>query len=214
MNSPASQRLTEQQRSRVWNSVAAIPARYCCPTNRTRCDRRDAHACARAGRRTQPIPMTAPAVPRLGTSFPNRTLAQAAQGWFLNDRARSGVGEKPDSYYDEPPIFLSSAPLRFGADGRVPMDKFKGLADQMKNAAESPASPAKRTSPRRRRGWQRFSSPGFANPAHPETKIDVVYGDGMGMFGACEHVRSIQFLGGGPWPRSSAWRYSGPIRSR
>jgi hypothetical protein len=35
-----------------------------------------------------------------GTSFSQQELAQAAQGWFLNDRRDQEIGEKP-LYYDE-----------------------------------------------------------------------------------------------------------------
>ena len=44
-------------------------------------------------------------------------------------------------------------------------------------------------------GWQTVLKPWLREPGDPETKIDVVYGDGKGMFdGVANMFRSIRFL--------------------
>jgi hypothetical protein len=67
----------------------------------------------------------------IGTSFSQHELAQATQGWFLNDRRDQEIGEKP-LYYDEHNLSAQRAYqilcLIVGSDP----DKFSGLADQMK----------------------------------------------------------------------------------
>jgi Putative metallopeptidase len=128
-----------------------------------------------------------------GTSFSQRELAQAAQGWFLNDRRDQEIGEKP-LYYDEHNLSQQRAYqilcLMVGSDP----DKFKGLADQMK-MPETRQRTCKRDLAKTSEGWQTVLKPWLREPGDPETKIDVVYGDGKGMYdGVADMFRAIRFL--------------------
>jgi hypothetical protein len=128
-----------------------------------------------------------------GTSFSQHELAQAAQGWFLNDRRDQEIGEKP-LYYDEHNLNQQRAYqilcLMVGSDP----DKFKGLADQMKMPQERQRT-CKRDFAKTSEGWQTVLKPWLREPGDPETKIDVVYGDGKGMYdGVVSMFRSIRFL--------------------
>jgi hypothetical protein len=128
-----------------------------------------------------------------GTSFSQHELAQAAQGWFLNDRRDQEIGEKP-LYYDEHNLSQQRAYqilcLMVGSDP----DKFKGLADQMKMPQERQRT-CKRDFAKTSEGWQTVLKPWLREPGDPEPKIDVVYGDGKGMFdGIANMFRSIRFL--------------------
>jgi hypothetical protein len=128
-----------------------------------------------------------------GTSFSQHELAQAAQGWFLNDRRDQEIGEKP-LYYDEHNLSQQRAYqilcLMVGSDP----DKFKGLADQMK-MPETRQRSCKRDFAKTSEGWQTVLKPWLREPGDPETKIDVVYGDGKGMYdGVATMFRSIRFL--------------------
>jgi hypothetical protein len=129
----------------------------------------------------------------IGTSFSQHELAQAAQGWFLNDRRDQEIGEKP-LYYDEHNLSQQRAYqilcLMVGSD----LDKFKGLADQMK-MPETRQRTCKRDFAKTSEGWTTVLKPWLREPGDPETKIDVVYGDGKGMYdGVAEMFRSIRFL--------------------
>src|ERR1700733_13070898 len=128
-----------------------------------------------------------------GTSFSQHELAQAAQGWFLNDRRDQEIGEKP-LYYDEHNLSQQRAYqilcLMVGSDP----DKFKGLADQMKMPAERQRT-CKRDFAKTSEGWQTVLKPWLREPGDPETKINVVYAEGKGMFdGGANMFRAIRFL--------------------
>jgi Putative metallopeptidase len=128
-----------------------------------------------------------------GTDFSQHELAQAAQGWFLNDRRDQEIGEKP-LFYDEHNLSQQRAYqilcLMVGSDP----DKFKGLADRMKMPEERQRT-CKRDFAKTSEGWQTVLKPWLREPGDPETRIDVVYGDGKGMFdGVANMFRSIRFL--------------------
>ena len=129
----------------------------------------------------------------IGTSFSQQELAQAAQGWFLNDRRDQEIGERP-LFYDEHNLNQQRAYqilcLMVGSD---PV-KFKGLADRMKMPEERQRT-CKRDFAKTSEGWQTVLKPWLREPGDPETKIDVVYGDGKGMFdGVANMFRSMRFL--------------------
>jgi hypothetical protein len=129
----------------------------------------------------------------IGTSFSQRELAQATQGWFLNDRRDQEIGEKP-LYYDEHNLSAQRAYqilcLMVGSDP----DKFRGLADQMK-MPDTRQRTCKRDFAKTSEGWQTVLKPWLREPGDPETKIDVVYGDGKGMYdGVANMFRAIRFL--------------------
>jgi hypothetical protein len=129
----------------------------------------------------------------IGTSFSQHELAQATQGWFLNDRRDQEIGEKP-LYYDEHNLSAQRAYqilcLMVGSDP----DKFRGLADQMK-MPDTRQRTCKRDFAKTSEGWQTVLKPWLREPGDPETKIDVVYGDGEGMYdGVANMFRAIRFL--------------------
>jgi hypothetical protein len=97
-----------------------------------------------------------------GTSFSQHELAQAAQGWFLNDRRDQEIGEKP-LYYDEHNLSQQRAYqilcLMVGSD----LDKFKGLADQMK-MPETRQLTCKRDFAKTSEGWQTVLKPWLREP--------------------------------------------------
>jgi Putative metallopeptidase len=73
-------------------------------------------------------------------------------------------------------------------------DKFRGLADQMK-MPETRQRTCKRDFAKTSEGWQTVLKPWLREPGDPETKIDVVYGDGKGMYdGVANMFRAIRFL--------------------
>jgi Putative metallopeptidase len=128
-----------------------------------------------------------------GTSFSEHELAQAAQGWFLNDRRDQEIGEK-SLYYDEHNLSQQRAYqilcLMVGSNP----DKFKGLADQMK-MPETRQRTCKRDFAKTSEGWQMVLKPWLREPGDPEIQIDVVYGDGNGMYDEVANMlRSIRFL--------------------
>ena len=129
----------------------------------------------------------------IGTSFSQHELAQAAHGWFLYDRRDQETGEKP-LYYDEHNLSQQRAYqilcLMVGSDP----DKFKSLADQMK-MPESRQLTCKRDFTKTQQGWEAVLKPWMREPGDAETRIDVVYGDGKGMYdGVANMFRSIRFL--------------------
>ena len=73
-------------------------------------------------------------------------------------------------------------------------DKFKSLADQMK-MPESRQLTCKRDFTKTQQGWEAVLKPWMREPGDAETRIDVVYGDGKGMYdGVANMFRSIRFL--------------------
>ena len=129
----------------------------------------------------------------IGTSFSQHELAEAAKGWFLNDRRDQETGEKP-LYYDEHNLSQQRAYqilcLMVGSDP----DKFRGLADKMK-MPESRQKTCKRDFAKASQGWNSVLQPWLREPGDPVTKIDVVYGDGKGMFDELANIsRSLRFL--------------------
>jgi hypothetical protein len=129
----------------------------------------------------------------IGTSFSQHELAQAAQGWFLNDRRDQEIGEKP-LFYDEHNLNQQRAYqilcLMVGSNP----DEFKGLADQMK-MPETRQRTCKRDFAKTSEGWQTVLKSWLREPGDPETKIDVVYGDGKGMYdGVVNMFRTVRFL--------------------
>jgi Putative metallopeptidase len=129
----------------------------------------------------------------IGTSFSQHELAEAVTGWFLNDRRDQDTGEKP-LYYDEHNLSQQRAYqilcLMVGSD---PV-KFKSLADQMK-MPEARQQTCKRDYAKTSQGWDAVLKPWLREPGDPETRIDVVYGDGKGRYDGLANIfRSIRFL--------------------
>jgi hypothetical protein len=129
----------------------------------------------------------------IGTSFSQHELTEAAQGWFLSDRRDQESGEKP-LYYDEHNLGQQRAYqilcLMVGSDP----NKFKGLADEMKMPVSRQAT-CKRDFTKASSAWETVLKPWLRQPGDPETKFDVVYGDGEGKYdGIVNMYRSMRFL--------------------
>ena len=130
---------------------------------------------------------------KIGTSFSQHELAQAAKGWFLNDLRDQQTGEKP-LYYDEHNLNQQRAYqilcLMVGSDP----DKFKSLADEMK-MPESRQKTCKRDFAKTSASWGAVLKPWHLESGQPQTEITVVYGDGQGTYRAFVDIfRSVRFL--------------------
>jgi hypothetical protein len=130
---------------------------------------------------------------RMGTSFTVQSLADAAKGWFFDARRDQEIGDKP-LYYDEHNVSAQRAfqivCLMVGSDP----EKFRSLADQAKMPEERQKT-CKRDYRKASEAWGAVLAPHLRQPGQPETKINVVYGDGKGMFDVLANMfRSIRFL--------------------
>jgi hypothetical protein len=129
----------------------------------------------------------------IGTSFTVQSLADAAKGWFFDARRDQEIGDKP-LYYDEHNVSAQRAfqivCLMVGSDP----EKFKSLADQAKMPEERQKT-CKRDYRKASEAWGAVLAPHLRQPGQPETKINVVYGDGKGMYDVLANMfRSIRFL--------------------
>ncbi len=130
---------------------------------------------------------------QIGTAFSLHGLADAAQGWFFNDRRDQQIGEKP-LLYDEHGLSQQRAYqivcLMVGSD---PV-RFKGLADQHE-MPQSRQNTCKLDYATAVSGWTKVLAPFRREPGQPQTKITVVYGEGKGQFASlADMFRSIRFL--------------------
>jgi hypothetical protein len=91
-------------------------------------------------------------------------------------------------------------------------DKFSGLADQMK-MPETRQRTCKRDFAKTSEGWQTVLKPWLREPGDPETKIDVVYGDGKGMYDGVANMFRSRSDSWRPWPRIPPRTTSGLTRS-
>ena len=130
---------------------------------------------------------------KIGSSFSLRVLANAAKGLFLDDQRDQQTGEKP-LYYDEhdlsPQRAYQIVCLMVGSDP----DKFKELAEEVKMPSLRRES-CKRDFREASSSWAEVLKPHMRLPEDPETKIDVVYGDGKGDFdGWARSFRTLRLL--------------------
>jgi hypothetical protein len=130
---------------------------------------------------------------KIGTSFSQHELAQAANGWFLNDLRDQQTGEKP-LYYDEHNLNQQRAYqilcLMVGSDP----NKFKSVADEMK-LPESRQKTCKRDFAKTSAAWGAVLMPWHLEPGQPETEIKIIYDDGQRTYDALANMfRSIRFL--------------------
>ncbi len=130
---------------------------------------------------------------KIGTSFSQHGLADAAKGWFLDDRREQQIGEKP-LFYDEHNLSLQRAYqlvcLMVGSD---PV-KFKDLANETK-MPESRQKSCGRDYAKASSAWNKVLLPHRRVPGQPEAQIKIVYGGGKGRFDAfAQMFRSVRFL--------------------
>lgn len=130
---------------------------------------------------------------RIGTSFSERVLSNASQGWFLSERRNQDTRAKP-LYYDEHDVSAQRAYqivcLMVGSDPA----KFKSLADDAK-MPESRQESCKRDYRKASQSWDMVLRPFRRASDQPATKIDVVYGDAQGNFeGFARSFRAVRIL--------------------
>jgi Putative metallopeptidase len=130
---------------------------------------------------------------RVGTSFTVHSLADAAKGWFFDARRDREIGDKP-LYYDEHNVSAQRAYqivcLMVGSDP----EKFKSLADEAK-MPEDRQQTCKHDFRKASAAWDAVITPHLRQPGQPETKINVVYGDGKGSYDRLAALfRSLRFL--------------------
>ena len=130
---------------------------------------------------------------RVGSSFTVHSLADAAKGWFFDARRDQDIGDKP-LYYDEHNVSAQRAYqivcLMVGSDP----EKFKSLADEAKMPADRQQT-CKRDFRKASAAWDAVITPHLRQPGQPETKINVVYGDGKGNYDKLAALfRSLRFL--------------------
>jgi len=117
---------------------------------------------------------------KVGTSFTERVLANASQGWFFSERRNQQTGAKP-LYYDahalSPQRAYQIVCLMVGSDPA----KFKALADDAK-MPESRQESCKRDYAKALRSWEMVLAPYRRAADQPETKINIIYGDAQGIF--------------------------------
>jgi hypothetical protein len=130
---------------------------------------------------------------KVGSSFSNRVLTKAAEGWFLADRRDRKTGDKVP-YYDEHGLNQQRAYqivcYMVGSDE----EKFKALATEVKLPEERQDTCAGDYS-NAAYSWDLLLKPHRRAPDEPKTKIDVVYGPAMGRFEiARQAASSIRLL--------------------
>ena len=130
---------------------------------------------------------------KIGTSFSQRVLANASQGWFLSERRDEQTRAKP-LYYDEHDLSPQRAYwivcLMVGSD---PV-KFKKLADDAK-MPESRQQSCKENYTKASRSWDMVLAPYRRSPDQPATKINISYRDAEGnLEGFARTFRAIRIL--------------------
>jgi hypothetical protein len=129
------------------------------------------------------------------SEFSEHVLAEAAKGWFMADRRDSKEGE-PVVYYDEHGLnqqrafqivcyMVGADPVRFkdlAEETKLPKDRQQSCSEDYRTAAKA---------------WGVLLQPHVRAADQPQTKIDVVYGDGKGKLEvAAEMARSVKLLDG------------------
>lgn len=148
---------------------------------------------------------------KVGTSFSERVLTNASQGWFLNERRDQQTRAKP-LYYDEhdlsPQRAYQIVCLMVGSDPA----KFKNLANQAK-MPESRQQSCKQDYTKASRSWDIVLAPYRRGTAdQPESKINVSYGDAEGNFeGFARAFRAIRILETVAERSASAYQWSAPF---
>jgi hypothetical protein len=114
----------------------------------------------------------------IGTSFSQRVLMDASEGWFLNGRRDQQTGSTP-LYYGEHNLSEQRAYqivcLIVGSDPA----KFMSLADETK-MPESRQESCRKDYAKASWSWDTVLKPHRRAPDQPETRIDVAYGNAQG----------------------------------
>ena len=147
---------------------------------------------------------------KIGTSFSQRVLTNASQGWFLSERRDEQTRAKP-LYYDEHDLSPQRAYwivcLMVGSD---PV-KFKKLADDAK-MPEPRQQSCKGNYAKTSRSWDMVLAPHRRSPDQPATKISISYGDAEGNFAAFARAfQAISILETVAERSASAYVWSAPF---
>ena len=117
---------------------------------------------------------------KLGHSFADRVLTNAAKGWFLGDQRDKKDGVQIN-YYDEHGIDLQRAYgivcLMVGGEP----EKFTGLADEVKIPEERQGT-CQGDYSNASWSWDKVLKPHLRAPDQPKTTIAVTYGSGKGEY--------------------------------
>jgi Putative metallopeptidase len=130
---------------------------------------------------------------KIGTNFSQRALADAAKGWFLDDRRDQQTGAKL-LFYDEHNLSQQRAYqivcLMVGSD---PV-KVKDLATETK-MPESRQESCRRDFAKASAAWDTVLMPHRRTTEQSQAQIKVAYGDGKGRFDAFVQLfRSVRLL--------------------
>jgi hypothetical protein len=130
---------------------------------------------------------------KVGSSFSNRVLVEAAKGWYLADLKDKKTGEKPE-YYDAHGMNLQRAYqivcMMVGSDP----EKFKELAEIAKLPEDRQRS-CKTDFTFMALSWETLLKPHLRAPDQPKQKIELTYGEGKGKLDAyAKAFRDIGFL--------------------
>jgi hypothetical protein len=130
---------------------------------------------------------------QVGSDFSHRVLVEAARGWFLSDQRDRKDGEKL-VFYDEHSLDKVRAYnivcLIVGSDP----GKFVDLANETKLPPERQQT-CPRDYSKASRSWATLLKPHARAADQPETKIEVIYGEGKGDLGVfAEGFRRMRIL--------------------
>jgi Putative metallopeptidase len=147
---------------------------------------------------------------KIGSSFSQRVLANASQGWFLSERRDEQTRAKP-LYYDQHDLSPQRAYwivcLMVGSDPA----KFTKLADDAK-MPESRQQSCKQDYGKALRSWDMVLAPYRRSPDQPETKISIRYGEAEGNFAVfARSFRAMRILETVAERSASTYMWSAPF---
>jgi hypothetical protein len=130
---------------------------------------------------------------KVGSSFSDRVLVEAAKGWYLADLRDKSTGEKPE-YYGEHAMNLQRAyQIVCMMVGSNP-EKFKELAEITKLPEERQQT-CKTDFKFMSLSWETLLKPHLRAPDQPKQKVELIYGEGKGKLAAyAQTFRDIKFL--------------------
>ena len=130
---------------------------------------------------------------RVGGSFSDRVLTEAASGWFLSDLRDKQTGEKP-AYYDSHGVDLQRAYQIICLMVGSHPEKYAALAEKAKMPDDRQQS-CKLDYTFAEWAWETMLNPHVRAPDHPKQKIEITYGEATGKLGVyADTFRSIKFL--------------------
>ena len=129
---------------------------------------------------------------KMGNSFADRVVVNAARGWFLSDQRDKKQGI-PTAYYDEHGLDLQRAyNIVCLLVGGAP-DKFTGLAHEVK-LPEQRQKTCKFDYSNAEWSWEEVLKPHTRKPDEPKTKIEVSYAPTREYAALSEIGRKLQIL--------------------